>query len=325
MHPRSEVRLCWSLRVSFSLFPSSSLPPSSPWLFHFLPLPRLPSPCLLQRRPPQPQALSRLPWLAPSISPAQRTLQVLPLPPRLKVPSVPEPPATSSQEGLSLSTSLPRVSQRVRVGITELSHSGDTPGQDLRGTLLPSARGRPGVASRIYSGLQAPGLGHCPGIEKRPGNSSPMQCFTGTTEISAPRTHNSLLPESWGRRWPRQRKKCRSLEPILACRLITQPSPGKRDSRDLGLGVLPSGGGRGGGDFQGHQRGEPSQALGQALVTLTSRDNILATESSPRLQDQCQIDVSHTSPNTPPATATLGWSAGMSPSQAQLLISPGSH
>lgn len=137
-------------------------------LFHFLSLPRLPCPCLLLWRPPPLRVC--LPWRSPSVPLPSASIFRLRLPSLCPLMiSIPEPPATSPRRGLSPSAFSLASPSDPRVGITDSSvrvwSSRVEPGRDLRGQLA-RPKGYPGVASGIYSGLWAPGLGHYPGIEK---------------------------------------------------------------------------------------------------------------------------------------------------------------
>lgn len=98
-----------------------------------------------------------------------------------------------------------------------------------------------------------------------------MQCFPDTSEISVPWTQRicSLQKE------PRKNAS-RSPEPVLSLGLGPRPQPREVEMRRL----LPS-------CFSP----ERCRAPGRALATLTSRDNILATDSRPRLQLRCHTEL----------------------------------
>lgn len=128
-----------------------------------------------------------------------------------------------------------------------------------------------------------------------------MQCFPGTTGISVPWI--DFTPSTRQGEEVAQRTKCQSLESVLglpACTLSHPTEPwGAPDlsSTDKGQ-VCPRIS-----TALRHQRGthphlspQHSQAPGQALVTLTSR-NILATDSRPGLQLRCS-SISPTPPQT---------------------------
>lgn len=108
--------------VSVSLLPSLLPPPSLlilpacslPQLFHFLSLPRLPSPCLRLRRPPPLHA--RPPWRSPSVPLPSASIFRLWLPSLCPLMgSITEPPATSSRRGPSPAP-FPSISQPPRGG-----------------------------------------------------------------------------------------------------------------------------------------------------------------------------------------------------------------